>query len=98
MTRPAKGLLGGMAGLPTTDWTSAPADPSALVEGAPAAAAWRDAGEVEHVFTHFPLTLRVFAGEADAAGDWRWTPWDEARAALPTVFRKALDAGLGRLL
>jgi A/G-specific adenine glycosylase len=85
--RPSKGLLGGMLGLPTSDWSSAPA------EGAPPAPAdWRDAGAVEHLFTHFVLTLEVRAGEG--GGDFVWTPVDEALASLPTVFRKALERGL----
>jgi A/G-specific adenine glycosylase len=85
--RPGKGLLGGMLGLPTSDWSSAP------VEAAPPAPAdWRDAGVVEHVFTHFALTLEVRAG--DGGGDFVWTPVDEALASLPTVFRKALERGL----
>jgi len=84
--RPEKGLLGGMLGLPTSDW-GAPAAPAP-----PVAADWRDAGAVEHVFTHFSLTLQVRAGQG--TGDFLWTPADEARAALPTVFRKALERGL----
>jgi A/G-specific adenine glycosylase len=85
--RPDKGLLGGMLGLPTSDWSAAP-------EAAPPApAAWRDAGSVEHVFTHFALTLDVKAGRG--AGDFVWTPPDVALKALPTVFRKALERGLG---
>lgn len=85
--RPDKGLLGGMLGLPTSDWSAAP-------EAAPPApAAWRDAGSVEHVFTHFALTLDVKAGQG--AGDFVWTPPDVALKALPTVFRKALERGLG---
>ncbi|QYF87303.1 A/G-specific adenine glycosylase [Brevundimonas sp. PAMC22021] len=85
--RPDKGLLGGMAGLPTSEWrTAAPAfDP-------PVAADWREAGAVEHVFTHFALTLRVV--EATGAGEFDWRPASEARAALPTVFKKALDRAL----
>jgi A/G-specific adenine glycosylase len=86
--RPAKGLLGGMLGLPTSDWGSPAADPPP-----PAAAEWRDAGAVDHVFTHFALTLSVRAGEG--SGDFLWSDPDEARAALPTVFRKALERGLG---
>jgi A/G-specific adenine glycosylase len=85
--RPDKGLLGGMLGLPTSDWAVAPGDPAP-----PAEAAWRDAGAVEHVFTHFSLTLAVRAGEG--GGDFVWTPADEALKALPTVFRKALERGL----
>jgi A/G-specific adenine glycosylase len=84
--RPDKGLLGGMVGLPTSDWGAAPVfDP-------PVAAAWNEAGAVEHVFTHFSLTLTVHVAEAE--GDFLWTEADPALAALPTVFRKALERGL----
>ena len=92
--RPERGLLGGMAGLPTSAWSAAQPGPG---EGAPAAADWRSAGEVEHVFTHFPLTLAVLRAEGDAP-DVDWTPVAEAERVLPTVFRKALAAALGRLV
>ncbi|HZW14862.1 MAG TPA: A/G-specific adenine glycosylase [Brevundimonas sp.] len=85
--RPGKGLLGGMLGLPTSDWSVAPVETSP-----PAPAVWRDAGAVEHVFTHFALTLDVRAGEG--AGLFVWTSVEEALASLPTVFRKALERGL----
>ncbi len=49
--RPDKGLLGGMLGLPTSDWSD-----SALPSAAPVQADWKEAGEIEHVFTHFALT------------------------------------------
>lgn len=49
--RPERGLLGGMLGLPTSDWSAAPAETRP-----PLAADWRAAGSVEHVFTHFALT------------------------------------------
>ena len=96
--RPERGLLGGMPGLPTSDWT---ASPPAAGEGAPTAADWRDAGEVEHVFTHFPLTLTVFRAADDGGlqiGGAEWTPIAEAERVLPTVFRKALAAALARLV
>ncbi len=84
--RPDKGLLGGMLGLPTSDWSATPdATP-------PAEADWREAGFVEHVFTHFSLTLEVRV--AEGGGDFVWIPVDEALEALPTVFRKALERGL----
>jgi A/G-specific adenine glycosylase len=84
--RPDKGLLGGMTGLPTSDWAGAgDAAP-------PAVADWRDAGMVEHVFTHFSLTLAVRT--AKGSGDFLWTDPDEALRSLPTVFRKALERGL----
>ncbi|NJC40017.1 A/G-specific adenine glycosylase [Brevundimonas alba] len=85
--RPDKGLLGGMLGLPTSDWAAAP------VETAPPVPAnWRETGSVEHVFTHFALTLQVRAGQG--GGDFIWLPEAEALASLPTVFRKALERGL----
>ena len=85
--RPDKGLLGGMTGLPTSDWSVAasPASP-------PVVADWRDAGAVEHVFTHFSLTLSVRT--APGTGDFLWTDADEALKSLPTVFRKALERAL----
>jgi A/G-specific adenine glycosylase len=82
--RPDKGLLGGMAGLPTTEWRERLSEAVALKQ-APAKAAWRRVGEVRHVFTHFALTLDVYAGEGEAMGEG-W--WGDA-GALPTVFKKA---------
>jgi A/G-specific adenine glycosylase len=90
--RPAKGLLGGMAGLPTSAWMDAPLSSDDLRESAPAEGEWRSIGSVEHVFTHFGLTLEV--QEADVAARlarFHWVDRPAARASLPTVFRKALD-------
>jgi len=75
--RPPSGLLGGMLALP---------------ELPPVEGAWRDAGSVKHVFTHFSLTLSVRAARVPVL------PEDMLRApadavALPSVMRKALDAG-----
>jgi A/G-specific adenine glycosylase len=83
--RPARGLLGGMMGLPTGDWTAVASEAAP-----PVAAEWRDAGAIEHVFTHFALTLDVWVAEGD--GDFLWTLEDAALKALPTVFAKALIA------
>ncbi len=88
--RPDKGLLGGMLGLPTSDWTTAP---SSGLQGAPADAAWREVGEIDHVFTHFSLSLRVLYADGDAAGVV-WTPRD-GLGALPSVFLKAARLALG---
>lgn len=73
--RPPRGLLGGMNGFP--------AEP-------PAAADWRSAGQVRHVFTHFGLTLHVMhaTSEGRPGGLW-WPVADLHRAGLPTLFRKA---------
>lgn len=94
-TRPDKGLLGGMLGLPTSDWT-----PQTPADQPPTGGDWRTAGAVDHVFTHFSLTLTVRTKQGQAEdGPWRWMPAETARAALPTVFAKALDrAGAPDLL
>ena len=82
--RPDKGLLGGMLGLPTSAWAV-----EAVDAAPPVAADWREAGAVEHVFTHFALTLTVRV--ATGAGQFEWTPMHDAAKALPSVFRKALE-------
>jgi A/G-specific adenine glycosylase len=89
--RPAKGLLGGMLGLPTTAWRDAPWREIEAAAAAPAPREWRDLGEIDHVFTHFALTLRVLGATTPFhSGDMRWLPLIEARSALPSLFRKAL--------
>ena len=85
--RPDKGLLGGMLGLPTSDWseTKPNAEP-------PLEANWHHAPTpVKHTFTHFHLELTVAAAEvSQAKGDFRhFAPRD-----LPTLMRKSLKKGL----
>jgi A/G-specific adenine glycosylase len=90
--RPARGLLGGMLALPTTDWRAAPFTDAEAIAAAPAPADWRPAGEIRHVFTHFALDLRVFRAD----GDWEaglWTPRAELES-MPSVFLKAARAAL----
>ena len=89
--RPPKGLLGGMLGLPTSDWRATSWSDAEAALAAPVAAAWRDLGAVEHVFTHFSLTLRVFAAAGANDGDFVWTP-RAGLSALPSVFLKAARA------
>jgi A/G-specific adenine glycosylase len=89
--RPPKGLLGGMLGLPTTPWRAAPFSDAEALALAPRADRWRAAGQVEHVFTHFSLTLTIYAAEAKTRDPaFAWTPLSEALEATPSVFRKAL--------
>ncbi len=91
--RPARGLLGGMLGLPTTDWTAAEPAPRP-----PVPAEWRDAGgEVRHTVTHFHLRLRLAWARVEgsaAASELRFVPAAELEAAMPTLMRKALRQGL----
>lgn len=88
VTRPPKGLLGGMRALPTSDW------PDDAGGEPPFAGTWRRYGIVTHVFTHFRLSLSVMAVTVKSGcklpfvGEW----WPKALiddAGLPTVFAKA---------
>lgn len=77
--RPAKGLLGGMAALPTSEMTETP--PRNL----------NSIGVVRHVFTHFSLDLHIIVA-SETVGDGWWQPVagiDEA--GLPTLFRRAAE-------
>jgi len=88
--RPDKGLLGGMLALPSTDWRAERFSSAEAMALAPARAEWLRVGEIEHVFTHFSLTLEVWRADADSEiADAVWTPCAEAGAGLPSVFLKA---------
>jgi len=104
-TRPARGLLGGMAEVPTTAWLVDFDDSKALAEAPRFGAsekpvAWRKmAGVVRHVFTHFPLELTVYRAEvprrAAAPAGMRWTAIAElGNEALPSLIRKVVTQGL----
>ena len=89
VTRPGKGLLGGMRALPDDGW-NARADGSGE---APLAGAWRAGGVVRHTFTHFDLELglAIYAGNRLGeleGGEW-WPVADLDAAGLPTLFAKA---------
>jgi len=94
--RPPSGLLGGMLALPTSDWRAGRWSETEALAAAPAPAAWRPAGEVEHGFTHFTLTLSLLRAEGQAEGVI-WTR-RAGLEALPSVFLKAARAGLNALL
>lgn len=84
--RPARGLLGGMDGLPTSDW-QADAPP-------PLPASTPLNLEVRHTFTHFHLRLHLHRASADQAGQFPNARFisDFSNLALPTLFQKALKA------
>jgi A/G-specific adenine glycosylase len=80
--RPARGLLGGMAALPGTDWVDAPASRA------------NPLGTVRHVFTHFSLDLQVVV-RSEPAGEGWWHPVSElSEAGLPTLYRRAAEIAL----
>jgi A/G-specific adenine glycosylase len=82
--RPAKGLLGGMAALPGTEWTETDDRSGAAL------------ATVRHAFTHFDLELDVVP-RTDPFGEGWWQPVPALGAAgLPTLFAKAAEAVLAR--
>ncbi len=94
-TRPPRGLLGGMAAFPTTDWTEGRPAPAP-----PLAADWQPLPvEVSHTFTHFHLRLEVLLARValSALPDrGRFEPgFDPVR--LPTAMRKCWDAAAPHL-
>ncbi|CAK0777100.1 A/G-specific adenine glycosylase [uncultured Gammaproteobacteria bacterium] len=104
--RPAKGLLGGMSGLPIIDWQGGdwqgdePPDLAAIEVQAPLTGVrWRAlAGGIRHTFTHFHLQAGVIVGHAGPAwsqADGFWVAEaDLAAQALPTVMRKLVAHAL----
>jgi A/G-specific adenine glycosylase len=90
-TRPARGLLGGMAEIPNSGW--APDAPPAAAP--PLAANWqRQPAGITHVFTHFELRLAIATARVErvaAPSGLRWVAAEALDAEpLPTLFRKVL--------
>jgi len=94
--RPPRGLLGGMLELPGAPWRAEPwAMPEALAH-APQPADWRLAGRAEHGFTHFALTMDVYAAQVEritAEGLLRDSA-ALANEALPTVMRHCVRVAM----
>jgi A/G-specific adenine glycosylase len=94
-TRPPKGLLGGMTEIPGTEW-SGDFNVSHALREAPMPASYRKLkGTVDHVFTHFALTLSVFVADVpQKAVTPEGCRWVAARAldgeAFPSLMRKVV--------
>lgn len=101
-TRPAKGLLGGMAEVPTSEWR-ADYELDGAAQDAPLPLRWHRLPElVRHVFTHFPLQLSVLVGRVPAGTEpppgMRFTaPGRLAEEPLPSVMLKVVEVGLKAL-
>jgi A/G-specific adenine glycosylase len=98
--REEKGLLGGMMEVPSTEWGPVLSDTAARA-AAPASAAWRILpGQVRHVFTHFELTLTVWAGRVPGNGDSKLGVWVKPDRfgdyALPSLMMKVVRHALGK--
>jgi A/G-specific adenine glycosylase len=92
--RPAKGMLGGMLGLPTTGWDKRSTEPNP-----PLIVAFAGTGRtVEHTFTHFHLTLAIERCVVPAATpepdeSYRWASQHSLeQAGLPSLFMKVVAA------
>jgi A/G-specific adenine glycosylase len=80
--RAAKGMLGGMAALPGSDWSDEPNHEPVSI------------ATVRHVFTHFTLDLHVVR-RFEPIGDGWWQPIHAlGEAGLPTLYRRAAEAAL----
>jgi A/G-specific adenine glycosylase len=92
-TRPDQGLLGGMLGLPGTDWESEPVEQP--LQFAPFSSDWdRLDGFVRHVFTHFELRLDVYRTSVEMTDvpkghNGLWIKGENIKT-LPSVFQKAV--------
>jgi A/G-specific adenine glycosylase len=80
--RPARGLLGGMAALPGPEWSDAPFSGTSIAN-------------LQHGFTHFTLDLHLVAQAVPPPGAGWWQSLDDLPGAgLPTLYRRAVEAGL----
>lgn len=97
VTRPARGMLGGMRAPPDDGW-SARGDGDGLP---PLAGDWSSAGLVRHTFSHFDLELQLMLYSSPDCSrqepDGNWWPLDRIdQAGLPTVFAKAARLALAQ--
>jgi A/G-specific adenine glycosylase len=98
-TRPPKGLLGGMAEVPTSAWGAKHETADGMAD-APLTAPWLTANTpVRHVFTHFPLELTVLAARVPMHSDqpdvMRFTALGKlGDEPLSSLMLKVIEAGL----
>jgi len=96
-----KGLLGGMMEVPSTEWLAAVSSTASANAAAPVPAEWRVLpGQVRHVFTHFELTLTVWAGRVPGRGDPKLGIWVKPDRfgdyALPSLMMKVVRHAMGK--
>ena len=96
--RPAHGLLASTVELPGTPWTQRRARAASWPSLGPVTASWRRLpGTVEQVFTHFALTLTVYAGTFDGGapdGLFWVAPEAVGEAGFSSAMRKAVEHAL----
>jgi A/G-specific adenine glycosylase len=99
--RAARGLLGGMMEVPSTEWRVEPWSLAVARKTAPVKARWRLLpGIVRHSFTHFDLELQILVGQVTTSsaraevGVWV-EPTRFGAQALPTVMKKVIAFAVG---
>ncbi len=96
--RPDKGLLGGMYGLPTSQWIEQTQERSHIERLDMKITNLNHKDFVQHVFTHFHLRLDVYdlflseEIEEFSSAEYKWLSPEEIKdTGFPTVFQKALN-------
>ncbi len=94
--RPARGLLGGMTELPGTPWRETAWRAEEALAHAPMATEWRAAGQARHGFTHFELTIDVYAATVPviAADGFLRSSARLDEEALPSLMRKCVRVAM----
>lgn len=94
--RAETGLLGGMLGVPGTDWREAPWEDGAALGFAPfAKVPWTSAGTVRHIFTHFDLRVSIYVATTTDKDNSHRIPIDALdTVALPSLFMKVIKSAL----
>jgi len=94
--RPDKGLLGGMIGLPTSEWMKK-GDDLVHIEVL-AELTLEAANHITHTFTHFDLRLNLHKGQG--SGTFEKYFWENLKNVhadeLPTLFKKAYNLACGK--
>lgn len=101
--RPEKGLLGGMMGVPTSEWRLNRLESHLLNVEAPLEMEWECLEEIiHHSFTHFDLEVDLYYGNispqeaSSLEGDWIFL--DQLKLyALPKLFKKIIEASLKKI-
>jgi A/G-specific adenine glycosylase len=93
--RPSKGLLGGMLGLPTTEWVEDKALLNKTIAFHDCKIPIKEDRFITHTFTHFHLRLylaRATITNLDGIGaDYEWVAFNDVKnVGVPTVFKKAI--------
>jgi A/G-specific adenine glycosylase len=94
--RPAKGLLAGLIGLPTTQWREKPwglTSKEMLPYAPKGVEIWKPLPKiVSHTFTHFHLELQILKGKCTRPIFGIWSPLENLKSyALPTVMKKVIQ-------